>query len=216
MVFQVELTGSRFLLQAEKLFRRELRTSQKAKENVMEHSLEQTQPLQESHDTLTRLELLQQLKQAEVSKIEEPIIQLVVISLDGELYGMRILAVREILKMPHITRLPCAPDYILGVISVRGEVHAVVDLKRFLRLGASRVTEHSRIILVESGDLAVGLLIDTMVDIIHIPETSLLPLTEGSFSAIQQYMEGKLCWKDQLITLLQLETIIPNLVVDQA
>ena len=182
----------------------------------MEHSLEQTQSSQESHETLTRLELLQQFKQAEAPKIEEPIIQLVVISLDGELYGIRILAVREILKIPHITRLPCAPDYILGVISVRGEVHVVVDLKRFLRLGASHMAEQSRIILVESGDLAAGLLIDTMVDIIHVPETSLLPLTDGSFSAIQQYMEGKLRWNDQLITLLQLETIIPNIVVDQA
>lgn len=181
----------------------------------MEHSLEQTLFPQESHETLTQLELLQQLKQAEVSEIEEPTLQLVVISLDDELYGMKILAVREILKIPHITRLPCAPDYILGVISVRGEVHAVVDLKRFLRLGASRVTEHSRIILVESGDLAAGLLIDAMVDIIHAPETSLLPLTDGSFSAIQQYMEGKLRWNEQLITLLQLETIIPNIVVDQ-
>ncbi|GAK60249.1 CheW protein [Candidatus Vecturithrix granuli] len=181
----------------------------------MEHSLEQTQHPQEPHETLTRLELLQQLKQAEVSEIEEPPVQFVVISLNGGLYGMRILAVREILKVPHITRLPCAPAYILGVISVRGDVHAVVDLKMFLHLEASHVTEQSRIMLVESGDLVAGLLIDDMVDIIDAPETSLLPLNDGSFSVIQQYMEGKLPWNEQLITILQLEAIIQNIVVDQ-
>lgn len=179
----------------------------------MEYSQEQTQRPQESHETFTRLELLQQLKQTEVSEIEEPTVQLVLISLDDDLYAMRILEVREILKVPHITRLPCAPDYILGVISVRGDVHAVVDLKNFLHLGTSPVTEQSRITLVESGDLAAGLLIDAMVDIIDVPENSLLPFTNGSFSTIQQYVEGKLRWNDRLVTLLQLETIIPNIVV---
>ena len=170
----------------------------------------------ESQNTLTKLELLQQLKQGEVAETEEPGIQLVVIALDGDLYGIRILAVREILEVPHITWLPCTPEYILGVMSVRGEIHAVVNLKNFLALGASLMTEQSRIIVVESGEFMAGLLIDEMVDIIEAPESSLLPLAESSLSVAHQYVEGKLQWNEQMITLLHVGRMIQNVVVDQA
>jgi purine-binding chemotaxis protein CheW len=179
---------------------------------MMENYQEQAQAPQE---TLARLELLQQLKETEVAEIEDAAIQLVVISLDGDLYGIKILAVREILKIPHITRLPCAPDYIIGVMSVRGDVHAVVNLKNFLHLGDSAITNQSRIIMVETEGLVTGMLIDAMVDIIHVPETRFLPLSDNTYSAIQQYVEGKLRWNDEFITLLRIETIIQNIVVDQ-
>lgn len=181
----------------------------------MENILEQTPSIDESGNTLTKLELLQQLKQAEVAETEEPQIQLVEIALDGGLYGVRILAVREILKVPHITWLPCTPEYILGVISIRGEIHAVVNLKNFLALGTSHITEQSRIIVVESGEFVAGLLVDEMVDIIEVPESSLLPLAESSL-AVAQYVEGKLRWNEQMITLLHIARIVQNVVVDQA
>lgn len=178
-------------------------------------SIELLQKNNLSQDALTKLELLQQLKQTEDAELEEPAFQLVVIALDGELYGIRILTVREILKVPRITWMPCTPEYLVGVISVRGEIHAVINLKNFLALGTSHVTEQSRIIIVESGELAAGFLIDEMVDIIEVPESSLLPLTESSLSVAQQYVEGKLRRDEQMLTLLHVASIIQNVVVDQ-
>jgi purine-binding chemotaxis protein CheW len=151
----------------------------------------------------------------EEPKTEEIYLQVVVISLNGELYGIKIFAVREILKVKKITWVPCTPESIVGVISVRGDIQAIMDLKHFLQLGFSQITDNSRIILVESQEFVAGLLVDEMVDIIEVPESKFLPLTESTMSIPQKYVEEKFPWNDQSITLLNVDTLIQGVVVDQ-
>ncbi len=181
----------------------------------MEKHQEQSQNASGSQEIPGKIELLQQLKASESSESEESYFQVVVIAYDSELYGIRILSVREILKVTKITWLPCTPEYISGVISVRGDIQSVVNLKRFLQLGHSRVTEHSRIILVESGELIAGLLVDEMVDIVDVPESALHPFTELSVTITRNYVDGKISWNDKTITLLNMDEVIQGVVVDQ-
>jgi purine-binding chemotaxis protein CheW len=172
--------------------------------------------IQDTTDTANKIELLRKLKESKEPETEVPSFQIVVISLDNELYGIRILSVREILKVKKITWVPCTPESIVGVISVRGDVQSVVDLKHFLQFGSSQqITENSRIILVESKDLVTGLLVDEMVDIINVPVSDFLPLTEANISVAQKYVEGKLPWNDNMITLLNIDTLIQGVVVNQ-
>jgi len=166
-------------------------------------------------DALERITLLQELKQAEAPEQEESYFQLVLVLLDDKVYGIRILAVREILKWRKITWLPCVPTYILGVISVRGDIQSVVNLKNLLQLGNSEITEHSRIILIESGELIAGLLVDEMIDIVNIPESAIFPFTETGMGIVQRYIEGKVKWNYTLVTLLNIETILQSVVVNQ-
>lgn len=162
-----------------------------------------------------KLELLQELKESDSSQREEPHRQIVVIAFDGEYYGINILSVQEILKVPKITWLPCSPNYIAGVISVRGNIQSVVNLKAFLQLGTDHITEQSRIILVESGELLTGLLVDEMLDILDVPQHAMLPLTEQPQNVATHYLEGKLRWSDRTITLLHVDAIVQGIVVDQ-
>jgi purine-binding chemotaxis protein CheW len=182
---------------------------------MMEERMTQPHTPEEIEPTLSKLELLQKLKAAEKPEIEESYFQIVVVSLNGEFYGIRIASVREILKVKKITRVPCTPEFIVGVIGVRGDIQAVMDLKQFLQLGSSQITEQSRIILVESQDIVAGLLVDEMVDIIEAPESQFLPLTESTISAPQQHIEGKFPWNDHLITLLNVDRLIQGVVIDQ-
>jgi purine-binding chemotaxis protein CheW len=182
---------------------------------MMEERMTQPQTPEEIEPTLSKLELLQKLKEAEKPETEESYFQIVVVSLNGEFYGIRIPSVREILKVKKITRVPCTPEFIVGVIGVRGDIQAVMDLKQFLQLGSSQITEQSRIILVESQDIVAGLLVDDMVDIIEAPESQFLPFTESTIGAPQQHIEGKVPWNDHLITLLNVDRLIQEVVVDQ-
>jgi purine-binding chemotaxis protein CheW len=182
---------------------------------MMEERMTQSQTPEEIEPTLSKLELLQKLKEAEKPETEGSYFQIVVVSLNGEFYGIRIASVREILKVKKITRVPCTPEFIVGVIGVRGDIQAVMDLKQFLQLGSSQITEQSRIILVESQDIIAGLLVDEMVDIIEVPESQFLPLTESTIGAPQQHIEGKFPWNDHLITLLNVDRLIQGVVVDQ-
>lgn len=82
-----------------------------------------------------------------------------------ETYALALDAVREILKPPPVTPVPRSPRDILGVISVRGRITTVVDLR--IRLGAeiSEVDKHSRVLLVEDGDEILGLLVDRVLQV---------------------------------------------------
>lgn len=90
-----------------------------------------------------------------------------------------------------------------------------MDLKHFLQFGFSQISENSRIILVESGELITGLLVDEMVDIVEIPASSFLPLVESCVNVAQKYVEGKFSWNENTIALLNIDTLIQGFVVDQ-
>jgi purine-binding chemotaxis protein CheW len=81
--------------------------------------------------------------------------------LAGETYAVRIAQLAEILRPPPITEVPRAPSMVIGVISVRGKLVTVLDLRRRLRLVEAPIDRRSRILLVESGaGEQIGLLVD--------------------------------------------------------
>ena len=81
--------------------------------------------------------------------------------LNDQWYALSVYHLVEVLPPPKITRLPSVPDYILGVINLRGEILSTIDLKRFLGFPRGSVTEALRIIVVEQSGVRTGLLVDT-------------------------------------------------------
>ncbi len=173
----------------------------------IEHEFDEFEP--------TKMELLRQSNASDQTVSQELRVQIVVVALEKRLLGIRIFSVREILKVPKMTWLPSAPAYFAGVIAVRGDVQAVVNLKRFLHDGTSHLTEQSRIILVEYGELVAGLLVDEMLDILDLPEQAILPLAESDMLSAERYFDGKVDWNGRIISLLNIEAIVKEVVVDQ-
>lgn len=98
--------------------------------------------------------------------------------LQDELYGLEILRVREIIGMPHITRVPHTPDFISGVTNIRGKVISVIDLR--LRLGLERAvqTERTCVIVVDVGDeqtgsIELGVVVDQVSEVLSIAEADM-------------------------------------------
>lgn len=166
-------------------------------------------------EPIEKMDILRQLKASNSSGIEETRIRIVVVALDKALFGIRVFSVREILKVPKITWLPCAPDYVAGVIAIRGEVQAIINLKRLLHAGIGHLTAHSRIILVEAGELTAGLIVDEMLDIIELPEQAVLPVLESSRLTTETFFDGNVNWNGRVISLLNIEAILQGVVVDQ-
>lgn len=96
-------------------------------------------------------------------------------SLGSEDYALDISMIREILKPREITAIPRVPDFLLGIISLRGNIIPIIDLKRRLGLGVATVDENSRIIVCQEGDLLAGLLIDRITQVTSIPEEGIEP-----------------------------------------
>jgi purine-binding chemotaxis protein CheW len=149
------------------------------------------------------------------SDVGGPQVQIVVVSIEQHLCGIKILAVREIVKVPKITWVPWTPEYVIGVINIRGDLHSVVDLKQFFQLGTSQVSKQSRIIIAESDDLVAGFLVDDMLDIIDVPVASFLPMTELQNSGIRGYVEGTFPWNETEVFLLNIDMLLQGVVVNQ-
>ena len=102
--------------------------------------------------------------------------ELLRVEVGGEPYGLPIERVREIVRMCPLTRLPRAPELVLGVISLRGEIVQVLDLRLALAAAAPEPTRRSRIVVLhgEAGEVA-GWLVDAVSEVLRVPEAELRP-----------------------------------------
>ena len=95
------------------------------------------------------------------------IVELLAFWVADEEYAVDIVEIQEIIKVPLITELPRAHDTVLGIISLRGTIVPVLDLRRVLRLEERPVTRGARILVVRAGDEPVGLLVDRVTSVVR-------------------------------------------------
>jgi len=101
----------------------------------------------------------------------QELVQLVVFSLDKEEYALQITDVREILEIPDITPIPNSPEYISGIINLRGRVIGVIDLERRFGLNRENKDIHpEHIIVIEAPKASFGVIVDEVTSVIRIPK----------------------------------------------
>lgn len=107
-----------------------------------------------------------------------------------ERYALEIRSVREVYPLKDLTRLPCVPAFVVGIVNVRGRILPVLDLKKFFDLPEQGLTDLHRIIVLEGHDLQLGLLADATMGVRSIAAASLqssLPTLTGIRS---EYLKG--------------------------
>ena len=135
-------------------------------------------------------------------------------SLAYERYALETSFVREVYHLREFTPLPCTPPFILGIISVRGQILTVIDLKRFFGLPEKGLSDLNKVIILRRGGLEVGLLADAVIGVrtVPLPEVQApLPTLEG---ISPDYLKGMT--RDALIV-LDAEKILadPKLIVHE-
>ena len=101
---------------------------------------------------------------------EQTMYEMLAFKLGSEIYALPLAGVQEILKPPRITRVPRASTEILGIVSVRGRVTTVIDLRRRLRVHEAPTDKNTRVLLVESGGEILGLLVDAVLQVYRLFE----------------------------------------------
>jgi len=106
------------------------------------------------------------------SMLAAPVVrELLAFIIADETYALPLRSIREILKVPPVTGVPRAPKDVLGIISVRGRITTVRDLRRLLRMPESPTDKHTRVLLVEaSEDEVIGLLVDRVLQVYRLDE----------------------------------------------
>lgn len=132
--------------------------------------------------------------------------------LAGEEYGLEILKVREIMGMMEITSVPKTPDFIHGVINLRGKVIPVIDLRTKFGLKKTETTDETCIIVVEvskNGDsIQTGILVDTVSEVMDIPEVDIEDTPAFGDEVDTNFILGMAKSKGDVKILLNIEKVL--------
>ena len=134
--------------------------------------------------------------------------QLVVFQLANEQYGVNIGAVNTIIRMQEVTEVPRTPDYVEGVINLRGTVIPVIDIRKRFGLEVGDVTKATRIVVVEVGDQLIGMIVDAVLETLRLPLDAIEPPSNVVVSVDSQYVRGVGKQDDRLIILLELGSVV--------
>ena len=130
--------------------------------------------------------------------------QLVIFCLSGEEYGVDIGAVREIIRLQNITKVPNAPSYVEGLTNLRGRVVPVVDLRKRFGLPAVRDVNNNRIVIIDIGGEDIGVIVDSVTEVLRVPSHCLEPPSSIVTSVDSKYLMGIAKLPSRLAILLEL------------
>ncbi len=136
-------------------------------------------------------------------------LQITAFRLGKEEFGIDILYIREIIRMPVITRVPNAPSYVLGIFNMRGKVVPVVDITQ--RLGVERndeITDETKVIVVQVNNVLVGFVVDAVSEVQRIAKDIIVPPPALMENVNTKYVEGLAKLEERLIILLDLPKLL--------
>lgn len=126
----------------------------------------------------------------------------------GEEFGVNILTVQEIIRPVDITRVPHAPDFVEGVINLRGRILPVIDLRTRFGFPERAQDDDTRIVVVEIGNQTVGFMADSVREVLRVDVTAIEPAPELAVGIDAGYLRGVAKLDERLLILLDLEGLL--------
>jgi purine-binding chemotaxis protein CheW len=152
---------------------------------------------------------IKDLKAQKGAKVQaEETLQLVSFTIGKEEFGFDIQSIQEINRMVEITRVPNSPEFVSGVINLRGQVIPIVDLRKRFKFPQKEYDNNTRIIIVELSGIVVGFVVDAVREVIRIPKSITEPPPSIVAGIGSEYIIAVAKMENRLIILLDLERIL--------
>ena len=138
----------------------------------------------------------------------DQLLQLVTFNLENETYGINVMQVQEVLRVTEIAPVPGAPPYVLGIINLRGNVVTVIDTRDRFGLPQHELTDASRIVIIESEDQVVGILVDSVAEVVDLSVSKIdsAPIVGNDESSF--YIQGVATRSDKLLIIVDLKKLL--------
>lgn len=133
--------------------------------------------------------------------------QFMTFTLGAEEYGIDIMVVREIKGWTDTTTIPNAPPHVRGVINLRGIVVPIFDLRARFGMGHTEPTKMHVVIIASTDSKTVGLLVDTVSDIISVNEDSIRPVPDMGMANDDNFLDGLVTSGERMVTLVSLQRL---------
>lgn len=128
--------------------------------------------------------------------------------LDNELYGINVLQVQEVLRYTEIVPVPGAPDFVLGIINLRGNVVTVIDTRKCFALPLHEPDEATRIVIIESGKQVAGLLVDSVAEVVNIKNSQVETAPEVGTTESAKYIQGIANHNKEILILVDVNKLL--------
>ena len=140
----------------------------------------------------------------------DPIIQWVTFRLDNEKYGIKVMQVQEVLRMTEIAPVPGAPDYVLGIINLRGNVVTVIDTRRRFGLMDAEPDDATRIVIVEAENQVVGILVDSVAEVVDLRASEIETAPNVGNDESSKYIQGVCSRENELLILVDVNKLLSD------
>ena len=138
-------------------------------------------------------------REPKTTEVAADTLEVVEFELASEHYALPLSMVRTVSVLKELTPVPCTPPFVLGIINLRGEIHTVVDLKKFFDLPDKGITELNKIIIIHHDDMQLGILADAIRGVRHILLHDLDPVMPTLTGIRADYLRG--VTRDRLVVL---------------
>lgn len=134
--------------------------------------------------------------------------QWVTYRLGEEIYGINVMQVQEVLRYTEIAPVPGAPDYVMGIINLRGNVVTVIDTRARFGLPPSEISDSSRIVIIESDEHVVGILVDSVAEVVYLRASEIDSAPNVGAEESAKFIQGVSNRDDELLILVDLNKLL--------
>lgn len=143
-----------------------------------------------------------------VAANSDEVLQWVTYKLGDETYGINVMQVQEVLRHTDIAPVPGAPDYVLGIINLRGNVVTVIDTRSRFGLPSSDITDNTRIVIIESDEQVVGILVDSVAEVVYLRSSEIDSAPNVGTEESAKFIQGVSNRDGQLLILVDLNKLL--------
>ena len=142
--------------------------------------------------------------------LDDPILQWVTYQLEEETYGINVMQVQEVLRITEIAPVPGAPDYVLGIINLRGNVVTVIDTRKRFGLDGHVSDDNSRIIIVEVNGNVIGMLVDSVAEVVYLHQSEIDTAPNVNNDESSRFIQGVCSREEQLLILVDVDKFLSD------
>ncbi|EGA68466.1 chemotaxis signal transduction protein [Vibrio sinaloensis DSM 21326] len=155
---------------------------------------------------------MSQTNEVEVRKDQsnDEVLQWVTFQLEEETYGINVMQVREVLRYTEIAPVPGAPDYVLGIINLRGNVVTVIDTRSRFGLIEGEITDNTRIIVIESEHQVIGILVDSVAEVVYLRSSEIDTTPSVGTDESAKFIQGVSNRDGKLLILVDLNKLLTD------
>ena len=142
--------------------------------------------------------------------LEDPISQWVTFQLEEESYGIRVMQVQEVIRVPEIAPVPGAPDFVIGIINLRGNVVTVIDTRKRFGLPSIDVDDSTRIVIIEAQQQVIGIRVDNVAEVVELRASEVEAAPNVGTEQSARFIEGVFSRDNNLLILVDVRKLLTD------